>query len=188
MNLLIFFALPLATVLLAIVFEKILKCPILVAITFFSIYLIILFSLFATGVITDLALGLIAVIIYTIIAFIIAWIIKVLQNIRNKLFNENTSSRTRNASCQSSSENDNQVSNNNDLLRISCRCNNGNSQNLLTINSNCLDQQNNNSTCGCNNSNKDAFNNSGIALTGNVIPNQSNCGRTGWIRGCYRRY
>ena len=39
MNLLIFFALPLATVLLAIVFEKILKCPILVAITFFSIYL-----------------------------------------------------------------------------------------------------------------------------------------------------
>ena len=88
MNLLIFFALPLATVLLAIVFEKILKCPILVAITFFSIYLIILFSLFATGVITDLALGLIAVIIYTIIAFIIAWIIKGLQNIRNKLFNK----------------------------------------------------------------------------------------------------
>ena len=66
MSLLIFFALPLATILLAIVLEKILHCPILVTITFFAIYLIILFALFATGVITNLAVGLIAIIIYTI--------------------------------------------------------------------------------------------------------------------------
>ena len=69
MNLLLFFALPLATILLAIVLEKILHCPILVAITFFALYLIAAFALYATGVITNLAEALIAVIVYTIIAF-----------------------------------------------------------------------------------------------------------------------
>ena len=43
MNLFIFFALPLATILLAIVLQKILRSPILVAITAFAIYLIIAF-------------------------------------------------------------------------------------------------------------------------------------------------
>ena len=65
MNLLLFFALPLATILLAIVIEKILNCPILVAITFFASYLIAAFALYATGVITNLAGALIAVIVYT---------------------------------------------------------------------------------------------------------------------------
>ena len=81
MNLLIFFALPLATILLAIVFQKVLKCQILVAITFFAIYLIILFSLYAAGVITNLAEGLIAVIIYTIIAFLTAWIVRIIREL-----------------------------------------------------------------------------------------------------------
>ena len=67
MILLIFFALPLATILLAIVLEKVLHCPILVGITFFAVYLIILFTLFATGVITNLGAGLVAIIIYTIL-------------------------------------------------------------------------------------------------------------------------
>ena len=44
---------------------------------------------------------------------------------------------------------------NNDLLKISCRCNNGNSQNLLTINSDCLGtaDNNNENSCGCVNNN-----------------------------------
>ena len=44
---------------------------------------------------------------------------------------------------------------NNDLLRISCRCNNGNSQNLLTINSDCLGtaDDNDGNSCGCGNNN-----------------------------------
>ena len=46
MNLFIFFALPLATILLSIVFQKILRSPILVAITFFAIYLIVAFTIF----------------------------------------------------------------------------------------------------------------------------------------------
>ena len=44
--LLIFFALPIATILLAIVLQKILKSPILVAIIFFAIYLIVTFTAF----------------------------------------------------------------------------------------------------------------------------------------------
>ena len=85
MNLLIFFALPLATILLAIVFQKVLKCPILVTITFFAIYLIILFALYAAGVITNLAEGLIAEIIYTIIAFKTAWLVRLVKLIRECL-------------------------------------------------------------------------------------------------------
>ena len=42
-NLLLFFALPVATILLSIVLQKILNCPILVAITAFAIYLIVTF-------------------------------------------------------------------------------------------------------------------------------------------------
>ena len=45
-TLLLFFALPVATVLLAIVLQKVLKNPILVAITFFAVYLIVAFAAF----------------------------------------------------------------------------------------------------------------------------------------------
>ena len=79
MNLLIFFALPVATILLAIVLERILHSPFLVAITFFSIYLIILFILFATGVVTDLSTYLIAIIVYTVLAFITAVIVRFIR-------------------------------------------------------------------------------------------------------------
>ena len=79
MNLLIFFALPIATILLAIVLERVLRSPILVAITFFSIYLIVLFVLFATGVVTDLATLLIALIVYTFLAYITAVIVRFIR-------------------------------------------------------------------------------------------------------------
>ena len=164
---------PLATIFLAIVIEKILHCPILVTITFFALYLIAAFALYATGVITNLAGALIAVIVYTIIAFLTAWIVRLIRIINERLGSNNN--------CENE---------NNDLLRISCRCNNGNSQNLLTINSDCLGTESNSESngCGCGNNNDLVSTNSGVAVSGNVIPNQSNCGRTGWIRGCYRRY
>lgn len=158
MNLLIFFALPLATILLAIVFQKVLKCPILVAITFFAIYLIILFALYAAGIIINLAEGLIAVIIYTIIAFITAWLVRLIQLIKEHLFNcENNEGRSRGRNGgheRGCGCNQNVETENNDLLRISCRCNNGNSQNLLTINSDCLGNgEESNNSCGCGNNN-----------------------------------
>ena len=68
-TLLIFFALPVAVILLSIVLQRILKCPILVAITVFAIFLIVTF------VIGDLTF-LIATIIYTIISYITALITK----------------------------------------------------------------------------------------------------------------
>jgi len=64
-NLLLFFALPVATILLSIVLQKVLNSPILVAITAFAIYLIVAFSAFNETF-------LIFAIIYTIIAYITA--------------------------------------------------------------------------------------------------------------------
>ena len=64
--LLIFFALPVATIILAIVLQKILKCPILVGATFFAIYLIIAFIIAPSGTL------LIYVIVYSILAYITA--------------------------------------------------------------------------------------------------------------------
>ena len=62
---LLFFALPVATIILAIVVEKILRCPVLTAATFFAIFLIVAFAVFDASF-------LIFVIAYTIIAFITA--------------------------------------------------------------------------------------------------------------------
>ena len=68
-TLLLFFALPVATVLLAIVLQKILKNPILVAITFFAVYLIVAFAAFDETF-------LVFAIVYTILAFITAAIVE----------------------------------------------------------------------------------------------------------------
>lgn len=67
--LLLFFALPIATIILSIVLQKILKSPILVAATFFAIFLIVTFAAFDTWF-------LVFVIAYTILAFITASIIQ----------------------------------------------------------------------------------------------------------------
>ncbi len=64
-TLFVFFALPIATIILAIVLEKILRNPFLTAITFFAIYLIVAFAAFD-------AEFLVFVILYTILAFLAA--------------------------------------------------------------------------------------------------------------------
>ncbi len=172
MNLLIFFAIPFATILLAIVLEKILDNPILVAITFFGIYLIIAFALFAFEVITDLATALIAIIIYTIIAFITAYIVRLIKCICDRFFDG-----CKCGFCSNNSANDDNIvqpinnnpvlgvsdtnnsNNNGNLLRISCRCNNGNSQELLSVNSNCPNSDDNDNNCGCSGNNNNNQNN-----------------------------
>lgn len=63
--LLLFFALPVATVILAIVLQKILNNPLLVAATFFAIYLIVTFAAFDASF-------LVYAILYTILAYITA--------------------------------------------------------------------------------------------------------------------
>lgn len=64
-TLLLFFALPVATTILAVVVEKIIRNPFLTALTFFAIYLIVTFSVFDTSF-------LVYAIIYTMIAFVTA--------------------------------------------------------------------------------------------------------------------
>ena len=80
MNLFIFFVLPLATILLAIVLQRILRNPILVAITFFAIYLIVAFTSFSD----TLAEALIETIIYTVIAYITAYIVMIICRLRRR--------------------------------------------------------------------------------------------------------
>ncbi len=86
-NLLLFFALPVATILLSIVLQKILNCPILVAITAFAIYLIVTFSAFNETF-------LIYAIIYTIIAYITATITRFIMRIIECQNNHNSDNET----------------------------------------------------------------------------------------------
>ena len=149
MDLLIFLAFPIATILLAIVLEKVLRSPVLVAVIFFAIYLIVLFSLFATGAIIDLATLLIALIIFTFLAYITAVIVRFIRCI-----------------CQN-------------FLKPCCSiCPERDVDDII---------DNNDNDCNCNTNNLQTAN-EGITLSGNIIPNQNNNGRTGVVRGCYRRY
>ena len=76
MNFIVVISLVIATILLAIVFEKIFQSPSLVAITTLGIFLIIFSILIFTSVITDISVGLIILILLTLIAFITAVIYK----------------------------------------------------------------------------------------------------------------
>ena len=89
--LLIFFALPLATIVFSIALQKIIDNPILVASIIFSIFLIVTF------VVGDLNL-LIATIIYTIISFLTAIIVKYIDENNNEN-NEN------NGNCNNNGDN-----------------------------------------------------------------------------------
>ena len=110
MDLFIFFVLPLATILLSIVLQKTLRSPILVAITFFAIYLIVAFAVFSS----NLSEALIATIAYTILAFVTASIVRLIKMIR-----------------ANSQVNDESTENND----TSCGCNNRgySNQNIATI-------------------------------------------------------
>ena len=79
---LLFFALPVATILLAIVFQKILKCPILVAITFFAIYLILAFTVFDV-IFLVFAIG------YAFLAYITAWLTQIICRILRRIGRNN---------------------------------------------------------------------------------------------------
>lgn len=129
--LLIFFALPIATIIIAIVLQKILKCPILVAAFVFAIYLIVTF------VIGNLNF-LVATIAYTIIAFITAFVTMLFD----RLFREFDDRKCRRRDCDERED------------RCRRRNNNGNNNGnngveLLSITSNCSNGNDNNG-CNCN--------------------------------------
>lgn len=132
-TLLLFFALPVATIILAIVLEKILRCPILTAATFFAIYLIVAFAAFDSSF-------LIFVIAYTIIAFITAVIA---EYFFRRYRRENNCSKWNTCNCIG---NDNLAElSNQDVRRIAqqlanilnsnnCNCNKNNSNDVVTVN------------------------------------------------------
>lgn len=129
-TLLLFFAFPVATVLLAIVLQKILKNPILVAITFFAVYLIVAFAAFDETF-------LVFAIVYTILAFITAAIVEAICKFIKKCLNNNNN-------CNHS---------NNESANCVC-CNLENINNSLesindSLNNNNDDNDDSNS-CGCN--------------------------------------
>ena len=139
MNLFIFFALPLATILLSIVLQKILRSPLLVAITAFAIYLIIAFAAFSD----TLAEALIAVIVYTIIAFVTAYLVQLICELFRRLKlccrnNDNGCNCNNNCNRCCGNGNNENCDIQNDLLTISCNCANGGESDLLTVSSNCL--------------------------------------------------
>ena len=165
--LLIFFALPIATIIISIALQKILKCPILVASIIFAIFLVVTF------IVGNLNF-LVAAIIYAIISFITAVLTHIICRILNT-YRENGCCRDRdNCNCNCNNTR-------NDLLTISSN-NNGNN--------NCSNNCNNNS-CNCNCCSDDSNNTinfaNGVSARINVIPNGNNNGETGCISGCYRR-
>lgn len=124
-TLLIFFALPIATIILSIVLEKILRCPILTAATFFAIYLIIAFAVFNAS-------ALVFVIIYTILAYITALIAE--------FFFSRYRRECKNNCCQENDTNNSIALSNEDAQNIACR--------VARI----LNNSNNNCNCGCSSS------------------------------------
>ena len=76
--LLLFFALPISTIILSIVLQKVLKCPLLVAATFFAIYLIVTYVAFDSSF-------LVFVILYTILAYVTAVLTRLICNILERI-------------------------------------------------------------------------------------------------------
>lgn len=120
--LLLFFAIPLAVIILSIVLQKILKCPWLVAATFFAIFLIVTFA------VGDIRL-LIFTVIYTIISYITALIFRAVCNfmcngitLRN-INTRNINTNTLNAN-QVIGNGDNSIDENNNNNGCSCSCGN----------------------------------------------------------------
>ena len=120
MDLLFFFVFPVATILLSVVWQKIVKCPILVAITTFAIFLIVTYTAYDSSF-------LIYTIVYTILSYITACIIKLtyelikkngLRNINEENINENT------ANTNSLTSNANTLNTENDNSNDNCGTNN----------------------------------------------------------------
>ena len=125
MNILFFIILPLATILISIVLQKILKSPTLVAILVFAVYLILAFTAFTTEFLVN-------ALVYTLLAFITASIVQLICCLSKKFKN----------SCHENNLNDNieNIQNSIDSLE-------DNIDNLTDILSNLI----NNNSCGCNN-------------------------------------
>ena len=158
-TLLLFFALPVATIILAIVLEKILRCSILTAATFFAIFLIVAFAVFD-------ATFLIFVIVYTILAFITAIIAE--------LFFRRCREEDDKSCCKWNLCNSRDRERNNNTIRLSDQDVRRIAEQLARIQNDNSCNHNNNNSCKCSND---------IATVN--VTNNTTGGRTSWC--CYRR-
>lgn len=138
-TLLLFFALPVATIILSIVLLKILKCPTLVAATFFAIYLILAFTIFGTDF-------LIFVIVYTILSYITAVLTRLICNILeriNRCFNNERGGNNQNCCINSDSNTNSNICNNmNNPARFTLTTNQANPVVFLTNRNNNSNRRN----------------------------------------------
>lgn len=160
--LLIFFALPIAVIIISIALQRILKCPILVAAIIFAIFLIVTF------IVNNLNF-LIATIAYAIISFITAYITCIIRRFLDRIGNE--------CNCNSS-------------CRCNCGTNaNTTTCNNLLATSSTINNENTN--CGCN-QNQDGCtyqitNADGLSARINIIPNTTNNANNNGCGCCRRR-
>lgn len=182
-TLLIFFALPIATIIISIALQKILKCPPLVAGIIFAIFLIVTFILNNLNF-------LIATIVYTIISFITAILVCIFCKLLKRFGSLGC------CSCQLC-DNNQESQAFNDTIAIDSAFQNNDNNGVLTLNAfsngNC-GCSNNNDNCNCSNnnnccgnSNNNCSSNNLLNARINVIPNQNTNGRTGCLCGNYRR-
>lgn len=91
-TLLIFFALPIAVIIISIALQKILKCPVLVAAIIFAIFLIVTF------IVNNLNF-LVAAIVYAIISLIVAYLTCIIGRILDRIGNVSCCRRERECGC-----------------------------------------------------------------------------------------
>ncbi len=131
-TLLIFFALPIAVIIISAILQKLLNSPIAVAALIFAIFLVVTFSAFDETF-------LIATLAYTILAFITASLVRLFCR-----------SSENNCLCEALSNliNNNQGNNDNNITTINNTLNEilNSINNTNNTNSN---NSNNNNTCGC---------------------------------------
>lgn len=89
--LLIFFAIPIATIILSAILETFIRCPIKVAGIFFSIFLVLAFILGGTAEL------IVAAIVYTIISFVTAYIVCLAMRNRDSDNDSSSCSNNRNS-------------------------------------------------------------------------------------------
>ena len=136
-TLLIFFAFPIAVIIISAILEKILKNPVAVAAFIFAIFLVVTFAAFDETF-------LIATLAYTIIAFITALIVHLLkrrgENERNicdlltDLISNNNANNENNNNCSNNNNNENLVDTVEDLISNNTNNNSNSNSNNCACN------------------------------------------------------
>ena len=139
--LLVFFALPVATIILAIVLQKILKCPLLVGATFFEIFLIVVFVIAPNGTL------LIYAILYSILAYVTAVLTCIICKLISRFGNViGDCTKSCNICGENNSSNFSNPSGSFNLMPTNNNCNAGNNVATVRIidsrNNNCLSPTN----------------------------------------------